>query len=294
MNILPIDKQIQIISALTEGCSIRATERLTGVHRDTIMRLGVRIGEGCAVVHHRLFRNLNVPIIELDEVWSYVGKKQRKLTPNDGYEKGDQYIFTALDSIHKAILTFYVGKRTKENTTAFAVDLKGRILNKPQISSDSFHAYPDAIEHAFGADCHYGQVVKTYVGEPSRDAARRYSPGIIVGVKRDRISGSPDKRRISTSLVERSNLTLRMQSRRFTRLTNGFSKKLGNHIAAVALYVAHYNLCRVHETIRVTPAMSLGLTDHIWTIEELIAYATQPEALPERVTPFTLINGGLS
>lgn len=294
MNILPLDKKIQIISALTEGCSIRATERLAETHRDTIMRLGVKIGEGCAVLHDHLFRNINVNLLELDEVWSSVGKKQRRTTPEDGGERGDQYIFTGLDAVHKAIVAYHVGKRTMENTCAFAEDLRGRIVNRPQISSDAFPAYPEAIERAFGIDCHYGQVVKSYVGEPTKDAARRYSPGVVVGVRKEVIRGTPQRAHISTSLVERSNLTLRMHSRRFTRLTNGFSKKLENHKAAVALFIAHYNLCRVHETIRCTPAMSLGVADHIWSIAELIEYASQPDMLPARNRPFTVINGGLS
>jgi IS1 family transposase len=294
MNILPSHKQIEVISALTEGCSIRAVERLTGVHRDTIMRLGLRVGQGCGLVHDRLFRNINVPLIELDEVWSYIGKKQRRLTPEDSEDKGDQYIFTALDSVHKAILAYHVGKRTMENTCRFISDLRDRVLNCPQISSDGFPAYRDAIEQSFGAEVHYGQIIKQYVGEPPKDAARRYSPGIVVGVRREAVAGRPARANISTSLVERNNLTLRMQSRRFTRLTNGFSKKLENHQAAVSLFIAHYNLCRVHETIRCTPAMSLGLTDHIWSIAELIERSAYPDLLPPRMAPFTVIRGGKS
>ncbi len=294
MNVLQIEKQIEIISALTEGCSIRATERLTGVHRDTIMRLGLRIGKGCEEIHNRLFCNLNVPLIEMDEVWSYVGKKQRRITPEDSQDKGDQYIFTALDSIHKVLMAYRVGKRTMENTCAFVSDLRERVINKPQISSDAFPAYPQAVEQAFGADVNYGQIVKQYVGEPPINAARRYSPGVVTGVKKHIVAGRPVQASISTSMVERSNLTLRMQSRRFTRLTNGFSKKLENHKAAVSLFIAHYNLCRFHETIRCTPAMSLGVTDHIWSIGELIESAMQPDILPQRVPAFSVINGGLS
>lgn len=295
MNILSIEKQTKIIAALTEGCSIRATERLTNTHRDTIMRLGVRIGEGCKQIHDKLFQNINVPLLEFDEVWSYVGKKQRKITPEDNaLEIGDQYIFTALDSVHKALITYRIGKRTLQNTCEFVDDVKSRIINRPQISSDAFHTYPLAIERTFGGDVHYGQVVKKYVGEPPKDAARRYSPGFVVDVRKEVIRGMPQPDKISTSLVERSNLTLRMQSRRMTRLTNGFSKKLENHKAAIALFVAHYNLCHIHETIRMTPAMSLGVTDHIWSIGELIHYAANPNLLQERNKPFSLINGGLS
>lgn len=258
------------------------------------MRLGVRVGQGCAAVHDRLFRNINVPLIELDEIWSYIGKKQSKTTEGDAPEKGDCYVFTALDSVHKTILAYHIGKRTLENTCAFTQDLRKRVINRPQISSDAFRCYPEAIEQAFDLDVNYGQIVKNYVGEPPITAARRYSPGIVVGVRRESVSGSPKRENISTSLVERSNLTLRMQSRRFTRLTKGFSKKLENHAAAVSLFIAHYNLCRVHESIRVTPGMSLGVTDHIWTIGELIDAANQPDMLPERLPPFSMIQGGMS
>lgn len=295
MNILPFDKQIAAISALTEGCSIRATERLTGTHRDSIMRLGVRVGEGCAQLHDSLFRDLQVSHIELDEVWAFVAKKQRRVTQKDGSDVGDQYLFTALDAVGKAIISYVVGKRTAENTQAFVADLRARVINRPTISSDGFNAYPESIELAFGADCDYGQIVKQYHGEPGPEAARRYSPGHVVGVHRARISGNP--KRICTSFVERSNLTVRMQSRRFTRLSNGFSKKLRNHEAAISLYIAHYNLCRVHETIRMTPAMQLGVTDHIWEIGELVEAALEgiaPTPPGERRGPFRVINGGRS
>ena len=294
MNTLPLDKQIQVISALTEGVSIRATERLTGVHRDTVMRLGVRVGEACAALHDQTMRGLNIGRIELDEIWGFVGKKQRKLTEMDGDDKSDQYTFTALDGTTKAIVSYTTGKRTLENTMAFAADLRERIVNKPIINSDGFVAYPAAIEAAFGADCSYGQIVKHYVGSSAQDTTHRYSPGAVVAVTKNVVSGKPG--RISTSYVERSNLTLRMQSRRFTRLTNGHSKKFDNHKAAVSLFVAHYNFCRVHETLRVTPAMSLGLTNHIWSVAELINY--QPENAPvmesRKYGKFTVIDGGVS
>ena len=295
MNVLPREKQITAIAALTEGCSIRATERLTNIHRDTIMRLGVRVGQGCALIHDALMCNLQVAIIELDEIWAYVGKKQRRAGDDPG--AGDQYTFTALDATSKAILTYRTGKRTAENTQAFVHDLRARVINRPQITSDGFKPYLEAMEAAFGADVDYAMLVKQYKAEPAKDAARRYSPGYVVGVARHRVVGRPRSRHVSTSYVERSNLTFRMQQRRFTRLTNGFSKKLENHKAAVSLFVAHYNLCRVHETLRMTPAMHLGVTDHIWDIGELIEAATAPET-PEpegrRVGRFTVIDGGRS
>ena len=293
MNILPFDKQIAAISALTEGCSIRATERLTGVHRDTIMRLGVRVGQGCEGVHDSLMQNLQVSIIELDEIWAYVGKKQRRA--HGDQEAGDQYTFTALDATSKTILTYRTGKRTAESTQAFLHDLRARVINRPQITADGFEPYRVAVDESFGIDVDFARIVKHYKVEPAKDTARRYSPGYVVGVDRRRVVGRPLDQHISTSFVERSNLTFRMQQRRFTRLTNGFSKKLENHKAAVSLFVVHYNLCRVHETIRVTPAMQLGVTDHIWDIGELIEAATMgivPEPEGRRVGGFRVIDGG--
>ena len=294
MNILPREKQIEAIAALTEGVSVRATERLTGVNRGTILSLGVRVGQGCAALHDGLMRNLNVGRIELDEAWSFIGKKQKMLTAEDSAEKGDCYIFLAIAGAAKAILSYRVGKRNQENTSAFVQDLRNRVLGKPEISSDGWNCYPGAIEDAFGIDVACGQIEKHYgVQGGVVEAARRYSPAQVVAVSKRRVVGSP--KHISTSYVERQNLTLRMQQRRFTRLTNAFSKKLENHEAAVALYVAHFNLCRVHETLRVTPAMQLGITDHIWSIGELVDAALEdvvPEPVGRKVGRFTVIDGG--
>jgi IS1 family transposase len=273
MNILPVEKQIAAVAALTEGNSIRATERLVGVHRHTVMRLGVRIGQGCEALHDMMFRDLHIQQLQFDELWAYVGKKQKRLKPGEHAEKGDQYTFLALDALNKAIVSYRVGKRDGETTLAFVQDVRNRVLGIPFISSDAFLPYEPSIRAVFGNTCHYGQIVKTYVGESPKDAARRYSPGTVVGVKRFQVIGKPPKFLVSTSLIERANLTVRMGSRRFTRLTNGYSKKLENHAAAVSLFVAHYNLCRVHETLRITPAMALELTDRPWSIAELIQVA---------------------
>ncbi len=271
MNILPFEQQCAVIGALTEGASIRAVERMTGIHRDTIMRLGARVGLGACKFHDRTVHSVQVSRIELDECWSYVGKKQRKWTPADGPNMGDQYIYIALAATAKAILSFRIGKRDFENTALFAADLRDRVVNAPEISTDGWPSYGPAIRDAFGTRCTHGVIVKTYREDAAgMEAARRYSPGDVVAVERHAVIGRPAY--ISTSYVERQNLTLRMQQRRFTRLTNGFSKKLDHHVAAVGLYVAHYNFCRVHESLgrRETPAMALGLTDHAWTIAELL------------------------
>ena len=257
------------------------------------MRLGARIGEGCAVLHDRLMRALNIPLLECDEIWGYVGKKQRKTKPGEA-DKGDQYTYIALDATRKTIVSYVTGKRNPETTRVFINDLWERIINRPQISTDGYGPYIDAIAEAFADGVDYAQLVKSYSAEHSVQAARRYSPAHVVWVDRRVMSGQPDRRRISTAYVERQNLTLQTQQRRFTRLSSSFSKKLENHCAAVSLYVSHYNLCRVHETIRMTPAMALGVTDHIWTIGELVERASQPEAMPERRQSFTVIDGGLS
>ena len=294
MNILPRDKQTEIIAALTEGCSIRAVERLTGIHRDTIMRLGFNVGVGCAKLHNVLMRDLRVNRVELDEIWQYVGKKRNQVKEGDPETIGDQYTFIALAGAAKAIIAHRTGKRDAHNTRLFLDDLRERVIGAPEISSDAFRAYPIAVERAFGTDCSFGTIDKTFAVDAVPEAARRYSPGKVVAVERKTHLGTPEH--ISTSYVERQNLTLRMHQRRFTRLTNGFSKKIENHMAAVALYVCWYNFCRTHEALRITPAMHLGVTDHVWTIGELVAAALdgviESEPRGRRHGRFTVIDGG--
>jgi IS1 family transposase len=310
MNILPRDKQIEAVAALCEGVSIRATERLTGVNRGTIMVLGARVGNGCAKVHSKLMRNLNVSRLEFDEIWQFVGKKRKAVKDTDPQTVGDQYTYIALAGSAKAIVSYFTGKRTLEATTAFATDVRARVLGAPEISTDGLNSYPAAIETAFKTQCSHGVIVKEYAAlEGTNDAAHRYSPGSVVSVAVKRVVGSPVE--ISTSYIERQNLSLRMSQRRFTRLTNAFSKKFEHHCAAVALYAMHYNFCRVHETLKITPAMQLGVTDHIWSIGELIDAAldgelprgTGPEfpqnlSRPDTIqsvrkrTPFSVIQGG--
>ena len=204
-NILPRDKQIAVIAALSEGMSIRSVERLTGIHRDTIMRLGARVGRGCAALMDDMMCGLSSPLIEVDELWSFVGKKQKRLKATDGRDKGDQYVFIGLDAIHKAIIGYHVGKRDGENTYEFARDLRRRVVGSPQISTDAFPAYGAAIETAFGLRVQHGIIHKSYKGEPPVNAARRYSPGWVVGVDKRHVSGDPVDALISTSYVERSN-----------------------------------------------------------------------------------------
>jgi IS1 family transposase len=257
------------VAALVEGTSIRSVERMTGIHRDTIMRLMVRTGQNCEALMDDYMQNLKCKTIQVDEIWCYVGKKQRHVKITDNlYELGDQWVFVALDADSKLIPSFLVGKRSLQNAVAFIDGLSRRLDNRVQLSSDSLQAYVDAVELAFGSEVDYGQIVKSYEAEPV--GAGRYSPPHVVSATRTVIAGNPDVKKISTSYVERQNLTIRMQMRRFTRLTNAFSKKLENLKAAVALHFAHYNFVRVHSSLRVTPAMAAGITDHLWTVRDLL------------------------
>jgi IS1 family transposase len=295
MNVLSRDQQIQVIAALTEGMSIRAIERLTGIHRDTIMRLGARVGRGCAELHDRMMVGIHTGRLELDEVWGFVGKKRRwhqKPLPD---HLGDQYTHVALASSSRAIISYQTGKRTEATMGAFIQDLRDRVLGTPEISTDGYSAYLTAIRDIFGNRVAHGQIVKTYsvTHLAVNEAARRYSPAEVINVERNVVSGVPSD--ISTSYVERSHLTLRMSCKRFARLGNGFSKKLEHHAAAVSLHVAFYNLCRPHESLRMTPAMALGITDRCWSIGDLIdaALATQPiTPVTDRRRRFKVIQGG--
>ncbi|MBU0516017.1 MAG: DDE-type integrase/transposase/recombinase [Proteobacteria bacterium] len=273
MNRLSREKQVTVLNALIEGCSIRSIERMTQVHRDTIMRLMCRVGQGCAHLMDAKMRGLRCENVQVDELWSFVGKKQKRLTPTEqrAGELGDQYIFVALDADTKLIPAFLVGNRNGENANKFMLDLQSRLVNRIQLSTDAFTPYPEAVENAFGASIDYGQLVKTY---RSNGAGRgRYAPPEIVSITKTVVSGRPDKKGISTSYIERQNLTLRMQMRRLTRLTNAFSKKLSNLKAALALHFAWYNLGRIHQSLRVTPAMEAGVTGRVWTMKEIATLA---------------------
>jgi IS1 family transposase len=276
VNVLPGEKQCAVISALCEGVSIRATERLTGTNRNTIMRLGTKVGEGCAVLHGRLMRDLRVSRIELDEVWSFVKKKKRNVQIQDPDTVGDQFIFLAMDSTGKAIISWLIGKRSTRNTITFVEDVRRRVVGNPEISTDGYAPYVRAVDEAFDGAASHGIVDKPEVIiAKGPDAERYYAKQVLVKVERTPISGAPET--ISTSFIERQNLTLRMSQRRLTRLSNGFSKKFENHCAAVALYAAHYNFCRVHEALRITPAMHMGVTDRVWSVGDLVTAALTGE-----------------
>jgi IS1 family transposase len=269
MNRASLGRRTQIISCLVEGNSIRSTERMTETHRDTICRLLVEVGEGCAKIMDERMRELPCQRIQVDEIWSFVGKKQRWITPQDDRSRlGDMWTFVALDPDTKLVPAYRVGKRTRPHAVAFMTDLSERLANRVQLSSDALNTYVDAVERAFGADVDYGQAVKFYEAEPIGPG--RYSPPRVVDQQKTVIVGSPDQAHISTSLVERQNLTMRMSMRRFTRLTNAFSKKVENLQAAVALHFCHYNFVRLHKSLRMTPAMAAGVDNRLWSLEELV------------------------
>ena len=269
MSRLSLDKQSQIIAGLVEGNSIRSMERMTDTHRDTIMRLGVRVGQGCAKIMDEQMRNLTCKRLQADEIWAYVGKKQAQVIGQDDRQRvGDQWTFVALDPDTKLVPSYLVGKRTTKNAVIFMNDLASRLTNRVQLSTDGLNSYVTAVEEAFGVDVDYGQIVKAYEAEPVEPG--RYSPPRVVSAEKAVVVGRPVKADISTSHVERQNLTMRMSMRRFTRLTNGFSKKLENLEAAVALHFCHYNFCRLHKTLKVTPAMAAGVSQRLWSIEELV------------------------
>ena len=272
MNKLNIEKQETAITALIEGCSIRSVERMTGVHRDTIMRLMVRVGNGCQQIMDETMRDLPCRYIEIDDLWVFVGKKQGHLKEADDTTRlGNMWTFVALDPESTLVPSFLVGKRNARNTQQFIADLSSRMLNRVQLSSDSMPHYVEAIEKGFGPNVDYGQIVKSF--EAEQIGPGRYSPPHVVRADKERIMGKPNFAKISTSHVERQNLTMRMSMRRYTRLTNAFSKKVENLRAAVALHFAHYNYARIHKSLSVTPAMEIGLASRVWTVRDLINYS---------------------
>src|ERR1051326_6560045 len=273
-NNLPTEKKVQIISNLAEDSSIRAIERMTGVHRDTIMRLGVRVGEACAAIQNDKMRGLECVDIQVDEIWGFIGKKNKNVKlGEDRNGIGDVWTFIALDRDSKIIPSFVVGKRDLYHAQTFMEDLAGRVKNRIQISSDALGAYPEAVERAFGWEFDYGQVVKTYSVSHRgnfKEAATRYSPAEVVSIVKKTIVGRPSIFKMTTSHIEKQNHTLRMHCRRLTRLTNAFSKKIENFKAAVALNFAYYNFCKTHCALRMTPAMAAGVETSHWTVEDLI------------------------
>jgi IS1 family transposase len=269
-KILPREKQVAIVAALAEGSGIRQTERTTGVHRDTIMRLGVRVGQGCAALLDTKMRNLSCPHLEFDEIWGFIGKKERHCTPDDSLELGDVWTFCAIDADTKLVPSFKVGRRDAATANAFVADVASRLKNRVQVSTDALKAYVEAVEQAFGADVDYAQIVKTYTRDDSVNPERQYSAPEFVIEEIKAISGHPNMNLASTSYVERLNGTTRLHMRRLTRLTYAFSKKRENFEAAVALHFGYYNFVKRHNALRCTPAMAAGIERDFWTVPQLL------------------------
>ena len=268
-NHLPTEKKILVLSLLTEGQSIRACSRITGVDQNTIMSLLVKSGQQARDIHDSMMVNINSSLIQCDELYALVGKHQRFVKEGEENKCGEFYTFIALDSQTKLVPCYRVGKRTSKNATSFMMELATRVPSEFQLSTDSFSGYFNAVDRVFGESVHYGQIHKKYE-ETIEASEKRYSPPRIISVTKKSLIGKPNPKYISTSHCERLNLSLRMEMRRFTRLTNGHSKKLENHEAAVDLYFFFYNFLRIHRTLRVTPAMEAKVTNRLWSWEDLL------------------------
>ncbi len=278
MNKLSGEQRARVVAALVEGNSIRATVRMTGSAKNTVVKLLVNLGAACNRFQDGALRNLTCRRVQCDEIWSFCYAKEKNVPAAKrglfGY--GDVWTFTALDADSKLAISWLVGTRDTGCATEFMQDVAGRVAHRVQLTTDGHTMYLDAVEGAFGQSVDYAMLQKIYGTPP--EGQKRYSPPECIGCKKASIQGNPAPQHISTSYIERQNLTMRMSMRRFTRLTNAFSKKVENLAAAVALHFMHYNFCRVHQTLRVTPAMEAGVTDHVWTLEELVGLLDAEES----------------
>ena len=279
MNKLPIDKRTQIISLLVEGNSLRATSRITGCSINTVTKLLVDVGMACQKFHDATVLNVVSKRVQCDEIWSFVYSKQKNVPEGMEGEAGDVWTWTGIDADSKLIISWLVGSRDAGSANMFMQDIAGRLRDRVQITTDGLKLYIDAVDEAFGPNVDFAQLVKIYGSESGTGNERRYSPVECMGAKKMSVFGRPDKKYISTSYVERQNLTMRMHMRRFTRLTNGFSKKIENHCYAIALHFVYYNFCKIHKTLRVTPAMEAGIATDIMEIKDIVV-------LPEMVDIF--------
>jgi IS1 family transposase len=275
MNRLPLERRAQIIGLLVEGHSLRAASRLADVSINTVTKLLIDLGSSCEEYQDKALRNLKSKRIQCDEIWSFVYAKAKNLPEamRGAFGVGDVWTWTAFDADSKLVPSWAVGRRDAFTAQSFVRDLADRLSTRVQLTTDGHKVYLEAVEGAFGSEIDYAMLVKMYEGDSGRVAQARYSPPSCLGTRTVCITGQPDARHISTSYVERQNLSMRMGMRRFTRLTNAFSKKVDNHKAALALYFMHYNFARIHKTLRVTPAMEAGVADHVWSLEEIARLA---------------------
>jgi IS1 family transposase len=278
MNKLDPKGRAQILTLLCEGMAIRAICRVTGASKNTIAKLLADAGQACAAYHDQHVRNLKSKRIQMDEIWSFIYAKQDhvKRAKSAPPEAGDAWTWTAIDADSKLLVSWLVGDRTIDSALRFVDDLKARLVNRVQLTSDGWRPYLQAVDTVFGDDVDYAMLQKIYGGDPAGE--KRYSPAICIGAQKRKITGNPKTKHISTSYAERANLTMRMHMRRFTRLTNAFSKKVENHVAAVALHTMFYNFVRVHQTLKVSPAMAAGVTDRLWEISDIVKVLEDWEA----------------
>jgi len=280
MNRLDTKARTQILHLLCEGSSIRAVTRLTGTSKNTVTKLLVDAGKACSEYQDAMFRNLTCKRIQVDEIWSFVGAKAANANPEKkaAGEQGDVWTWTSIDADTKLMPSWLVADRSADSALEFMLDLQGRLANRVQLTSDGHHAYLGAVESAFGDDIDYGMLVKIYGG--TVEGPSRYSPPPCIGARKGRITGKPDPKHISTSFAERQNLNMRMHMRRFTRLTNAFSKKVENHAHSVALFAMYYNFVRIHKTLRITPAMATNVTNKLWDVSDIVTILEKWETQP--------------
>ncbi|MDD5585760.1 MAG: IS1 family transposase [Alphaproteobacteria bacterium] len=276
MNRLTTQKRAQILGMMVEGMSIRSITRLTGASKNTVAKLLVDAGQACADYMDKNLRDLPCKRLQVDEIWSFVYAKAKNVPEDKRGEAGDVWTWTAIDADTKLVPSFYLGNRDGECAKAFISDLASRLANRVQLTSDGHKAYIEAVEAAFGTDVDYAMLVKIY-GE-NTEGQKRYSPAECVGTRKEVIRGNPDPKQVSTSFAERQNLNIRMGNRRFTRLTNAFSKKIENHFYALAIYFMHYNFARIHQTLRVSPAMAASVSETLWSMEDIVRMVDESEA----------------
>lgn len=286
MNKLPLTKRTQILAMLCEGSSMRSISRVADVSINTVSKLLVEAGEACLSIHDEAVRNVKASRIQCDEIWSFCHAKQKNVAAAKAAPEGagDVWTWTAIDADTKLIVSYYVGDRSGESAMVLMDDLQGRLANRVQLTTDGHRTYLEAVEGTFGGDVDYAQLVKLY--GPTITTPGRYSPAECIGAKKVRVEGNPDIAHVSTSYVERQNLTMRMSMRRFTRLTNAFSKKIDNHIHALALYFVFYNFTRIHKTLRMSPALAAGITDRLWSLEDVVAKIDEMAPAPKPRGPY--------
>jgi IS1 family transposase len=287
MNKLDTKTRSQILSMLVEGSSMRSVARVADVSFNTVSKLLIEAGEACAAYHDETVRNVKSKLVQCDEIWAFIGAKQKNVAamkkPMEG--AGDVWTWTALDAESKMIISYLVGGRDGDYALAFMEDVASRLANRVQLTTDGHKAYLEAVEGAFGADVDYAMLIKVY-GETPEGSKGRYSPAECTGTQKIKIEGNPEKRLVSTSYVERMNLNIRMGNRRFTRLTNAFSKKIDNHLHMLSLYFVHYNFCRIHKTLRMSPAMAAGVSKTLNDMEWIVGLIDAREQAPKPRGPY--------